>query len=1075
MSLLLDNDGTESTYSFRLVISTGLSDENISCIGTHLENLYIGTSHGRILHYYKFGLEYVLISQLATTGATSPGYSQVDKFLVLPSIDRILVLVGGVVSVYTVPELSPCRVGKLKGIQDISILTPLKYEGAKQLKNDKVVAFTNNAVRIVQVTHTGMKLLKDINYARGVCGMSTFTSSPNSNYSNLVLCANDTNYDIVDLKLNRKIPLFEHNLGNASVAPIILPYDAEDTGSAEYLLTIGSDQTTSLAMFVNSVGDVTRGTLTWIGEGYPTGGLVSIWPYVLGIFKTEGKADRLTVSSLTSLQVLLSKNVERLIGGEEDITKEEKSEKVDQTLEDPDMREVTAEGEADLKEGADITLEPTAKGSVEALELGGKEESLETSGKITLGTSVKITDATLETGGKITLEGTDITLETDAKGGEIILGSGLENLAQLDISSRADSSSTELIPENSAGVILPESTSSELTTDVLLQPNQYSITEVLDISFDDTSLQDCLTLVNSSSLLEIPTEIKLITTSNVLIYNTSEVWLLYKADKFAEILSAFDMQNLSIITAKLTSSVDHFNGEIHQYLLFLLVICYFSLEKHDEAMKYLLRIKDGNLLISPLFVIKTSLGEWNHTDLFIFKGISEVLTKLNVKPNHGFLRKYLQSVYGEIIKQRDPTYYIIREVYYKHLLLDSQSTLKFLETDESNWSNTDHANPDIIEILDQRQLSMPLLVIYKNILKLTNDATISEKFCHLALQELTKIGSVPNSQLIQDLLSHLNSLDEVLYSKYLLEILSLDQELGLQYIKHNKKYMEVNRKIMLELSGNYNSLSFTLLKIEYLEHFLAESLLARDRDELLQELIMLLTRSDNFSEEELVNFTILQSTYTVENSLFEPNWPKVAWVDFLKLSLHRLESKEFTIAYLKVFELLIMHENKDTRDDFLDLLEGDIFEYLRLFRGETSENIEFLLSLHDYSMAEYYAVHRMFPKPKNPYYLHSKEAVTVETAKENLLKVFNHYIECKDEVERINSVRHFISTYSGKHFTSLEIITLLPSSTPIVYLVEYLTATLVDLNADSQGAVLHKSISKTNASFTKSVYYSLTK
>ncbi|QBM88635.1 CNH domain-containing protein [Metschnikowia aff. pulcherrima] len=277
------------------------ANEQITCICAHDSNLYIGTSLGQILHLYLFddADQYLLILQ------TSNGDAAITKILAIPDANMCFVLANKVVHSYTLPELSPCRIGKIKDAEDISLLSVGKLKSDKN-KSDKVVVFTQAKLRVVQAVQTGNKLLRDINYTGAVLGLLSATGTL-AHYSNICIVAKEKRYDVVDMQQARKIPLFDFNpAAIAEIDPYIVPYLAEDLESPkeEYLLSICTEAGTSMAMFVNSAGDVTRGTLTWIGRGYPQKGILIDWPYVIGIFAIKQRSPMLIFSSLESLDTI---------------------------------------------------------------------------------------------------------------------------------------------------------------------------------------------------------------------------------------------------------------------------------------------------------------------------------------------------------------------------------------------------------------------------------------------------------------------------------------------------------------------------------------------------------------------------------------------------------------------------------------------------------------------------------------------------------------------------------------------------------------------------------------------------
>lgn len=290
----------------RLPTDLPLGDSRISTVAAHKLNIYVGTTLGLILHLHCFedAAEYMLILNLRVTDKEVA----VTKILPLPDVDLCLVVCNRTLYVYTLPELLPCHVGKIKDVNDVLALSQVRNPKTKNLL-DKAIVFTSTRLRVVQYVSQSVKLLRDIPYNGAVLGISSAAGTL-ANYSNICLVANSENYDVVDMQQTRRISLFEHNPEKApGIHPAILPFDA--AGGEEYLLPVRTNESMSMAMFINSVGDVTRGTLTWIDVGYPTNGMAVIWPHVLGLFK-DGDAFKLTLSSLETLEVVKSQDVEEV-------------------------------------------------------------------------------------------------------------------------------------------------------------------------------------------------------------------------------------------------------------------------------------------------------------------------------------------------------------------------------------------------------------------------------------------------------------------------------------------------------------------------------------------------------------------------------------------------------------------------------------------------------------------------------------------------------------------------------------------------------------------------------------------
>lgn len=284
--------------------------ETVCCIATFESNLYVGTSTGNLLHYLLFddADDYMLILKIpVNSGENHP----VEKMLVLPDALLCLALANRVIHAFSLPELSPCHIGKVRDVTEMSELTQVDNPKVKN-KHDKIIVYTTSKIRVVQFLPDRIKLLKDINYSGAIIGYSSAAGTL-ANYSNICLVANSKNYDVVDLQQTRRISLFDYNADLVqNVKPHIVPFTAKDKPKLEeeYMLTISSDASTSMAMFINAFGEITRGTITWLEEGYPTNGIAIEWPFVIGLFTTPlEKKLRLTFSSLESFEVAYSQGL----------------------------------------------------------------------------------------------------------------------------------------------------------------------------------------------------------------------------------------------------------------------------------------------------------------------------------------------------------------------------------------------------------------------------------------------------------------------------------------------------------------------------------------------------------------------------------------------------------------------------------------------------------------------------------------------------------------------------------------------------------------------------------------------
>lgn len=252
------------------------------------DHIYIGTSHGEILHFFKIDSDFILVSR---NSFHQTRIRPITKILLLPKIEKALVLAGGLLSCFLLPEFSPANIGRVKEVNDISL------DFDNKAKNDSngvhVAVYTTNQIRIINVTPSALRLVKDITYSDSKKGLRR------SEYS---LVASRDNYDLIDLQNFQKIPLFpiltvQDQTGNQRepLSPFILP-----VGKEEFLVTCGiSKEEPSMGLVLNLNGDISRGTIPL--SKYPDSIGIN-YPYVVSTFgkniAVNSLHDQLEVQSL---------------------------------------------------------------------------------------------------------------------------------------------------------------------------------------------------------------------------------------------------------------------------------------------------------------------------------------------------------------------------------------------------------------------------------------------------------------------------------------------------------------------------------------------------------------------------------------------------------------------------------------------------------------------------------------------------------------------------------------------------------------------------------------------------------
>lgn len=256
-----------------IVSNLPLSNESISAVASYERSIYIGTSNGELLHYYIFedATEYLLIGQL-------PLKKHINKIICLKDLEQVFVLVADVLKAFSLPELTPISTNtELKDVQNICPNVDGNLNG--------IMSITSSSIQSITLSANCWSVSRTYDVSRAM-----LCTLPNKN--GMILGADNEKYFII--KNGAMLPLFEYNSGDKFEPHLEQFYTS--TGSEEYLFTILTDLNTSMAMFINWHGDVTRGTLTWVDHGYPDSVTV-VWPYVYAVFQST-----LVVSSLESLE-----------------------------------------------------------------------------------------------------------------------------------------------------------------------------------------------------------------------------------------------------------------------------------------------------------------------------------------------------------------------------------------------------------------------------------------------------------------------------------------------------------------------------------------------------------------------------------------------------------------------------------------------------------------------------------------------------------------------------------------------------------------------------------------------------
>lgn len=919
--------------SRRLVLDPPDPNFTISTATAYKNNLYIG-SQGLLSHYHLFedASNYMLLSLVPIDGTP-------EKLIVLEDLEICLVLSNGELSARQLPELLSCLVGKLKQVEDIAILTQRPEN--KEIV-DKVVVFLASNLRLVQFTRELVKLLKEVNFSGAQLGVSMSCGST-TKYSNRALAADSKSYSLVDLQLQKRIDLFEYDSeSNDRIRPVILPFRPLESLRDEYLLPVRSDVATTMAMFVDYQGDVTRGTLIWPEIGYPSHGMVVLWPYVISIHENPEKGVFLAFASLETLtlehELSVEKGLRVILTGESVAVADELS--------------LAAQSMVNLKTGAIADRFAFFRGNV--LLINGSEA-------------------------------------------ELVYTEELHHLRQ----------AWEILDKFSASHT-PESTLA--VTPVL---NCEDIERLFRGKDDEISrrCQALLALRHWNSVDKLSSET-----------------LAAGANKSVESSLNTTPQNLRLFGVQ----------DLPEVFGFPIVLYIF---RSLPAVSLL--SSDGLLWDVQIERIVLKLLEMlPPDDKLLARVVAEYFTKApETDPSWQIIRllKYRTSEASEI---------------YQHLLKDNV------------WGKQELNDQTIINTLgDTKFYVLQLLALlksetYDSLIDIGLDLLANRK--QLADFDI-KDGIVltdPPVDLIQTVFDALNLHihDSQVFTKKILELLSLHQQRGLELIQANKdgKHRATYRYIFDELAKSLDlDLRFSSLRAEVIENAFLEK---RDTDQeydltLANELADELTRELlDVNSDDFENLGILEQTYQVENALLDPTWPKLSWIEFLRLQGPKSECSAICDVYVKLYEMnkLCGRTLEDSRFRYLHTVFGDSLD---------DSKVRFLTEIGDYSTAEFLSIHQSMPLPREPRLLTLPASAPTNFSVDGAKSILSYYLQTTDNVSRFEAVRHFVEAYATL-FSFSELLELLPDELPLFYVSSYLEQTLVEQEAHKMLSTMVKSLAR---------------
>ncbi|QLQ79857.1 hypothetical protein HG537_0C05060 [Torulaspora globosa] len=228
------------------------------------QNIYLGTSTGDLLHYFEIEpRNYILVSQ---TKFNSDLSVPIDKILLLPNIERALVLSNQTLVLFLLPEFAPApNTLSLNGITDIAIRG---YSSTS--RSYKFYAAQAKSIKLLKVSSSAITLIKSFDF-RSVTRMVA--------QGHHLAVAKQNNYEVLDLKTLKTIPLFRISEVNAPLRPVVVQFKKQ-----QFLVATGggSYDDSSMALVVNHNGDIVNASI--VLDNYPSNVIVE-YPYLIVRFK----------------------------------------------------------------------------------------------------------------------------------------------------------------------------------------------------------------------------------------------------------------------------------------------------------------------------------------------------------------------------------------------------------------------------------------------------------------------------------------------------------------------------------------------------------------------------------------------------------------------------------------------------------------------------------------------------------------------------------------------------------------------------------------------------------------------
>ncbi|QLL32977.1 hypothetical protein HG536_0D04990 [Torulaspora globosa] len=273
------------------------------------QNIYLGTSTGDLLHYFEIEpRNYILVSQ---TKFDSDLSVPIDKILLLPNIERALVLSNQTLVLFLLPEFAPApNTLSLNGITDIALRG---YSSTS--KSYKFYAAQAEAIKLLKVSSSAITLFRNFDFG----SVSRMVAQGHH-----LAVAKQNNYEVLDLKTFKVIPLFRVSEVNAPLRPVVAEFKKQ-----EFLVATGggSYNDSSMALVVNHSGDIVNASI--VLDNYPSSIIVE-YPYLIvrfkpnrvSIYRLEDESKIVQKITTESLKVRVAKTSKSFSGFERPEIKE---------------------------------------------------------------------------------------------------------------------------------------------------------------------------------------------------------------------------------------------------------------------------------------------------------------------------------------------------------------------------------------------------------------------------------------------------------------------------------------------------------------------------------------------------------------------------------------------------------------------------------------------------------------------------------------------------------------------------------------------------------------------------------